>query len=91
VISEDHGCPKPHRDAFLRACSALDTPPENAVHVGDHYDLDAEGARRAGLIGVWLNRAGARLPAHHPPMIRSLLDLPAVLTAADGVASGDSE
>ncbi len=62
VISGDHGCPKPHRDAFLRACSALDTPPENAVYVGDHYDLDAEGARRAGLVGIWLDRAGGPQP-----------------------------
>ena len=79
VISGDHGCPKPHRDAFLRACSALDTPPENAVYVGDHYDLDAEGARRAGLVGIWLDRAGVRSAAHHPPMIGSLFDLPEVL------------
>ena len=84
VISGDHGCPKPQEDIFLRACLALDTSPEDAVYVGDHYDLDAEGARRAGLAGVWLDRADARSAAHQPPMLRSLLELPAVLTALHG-------
>jgi putative hydrolase of the HAD superfamily len=52
------------------------------VYVGDHYDLDAQGARRAGLLGIWLDRMGASSEEHRPPMIRSLLDLPGVLTAA---------
>jgi putative hydrolase of the HAD superfamily len=82
VISGDHGCPKPQPEAFLRACSALGTRPEDTVYVGDHYDLDAQGARRAGLLGIWLDRMGASSEEHRPPMIRSLLDLPGVLTAA---------
>jgi putative hydrolase of the HAD superfamily len=90
VISGDHRCAKPEPEAFLRACSALDTPPEHVVYVGDHYDLDAEGARRAGLVGIWLDRADASSVQHRPPMIRSLLDLPAVLTMTRGLTRGAS-
>ncbi len=79
VMSGDHGCPKPLVDAFLRACAALGTSPAETVYVGDHYQLDAEGARQAGLVGIWLDRARAQSDAHSPPMIRSLLDLPKIL------------
>jgi putative hydrolase of the HAD superfamily len=76
VVSEECGCAKPAPEIFLRACSLLGAEPENAIYVGDLYDVGAVGARDAGLVGVWLDRAGMASVGHVPPLIRSLYDLP---------------
>jgi putative hydrolase of the HAD superfamily len=55
-----------------------------AAHVGDDPDADVEGARRAGLVPVWLNRRRAPWAAETPApaiTISSLVDLPAALDA----------
>jgi putative hydrolase of the HAD superfamily len=63
LISGEVGVAKPHHAIFWRACSALGVLPAQAVHVGDQLDTDAEGARNAGLHGVWLDRSGrGKLP-----------------------------
>jgi putative hydrolase of the HAD superfamily len=72
LISEECGCAKPSEDIFLRACAATGASPVNALYVGDQYELDAEAARRAGLLGVWLDRHGKATPRHSPPVIRTL-------------------
>ncbi len=80
IISEEVGSAKPDPAIFHTACAALGLRPSEVVHVGDRLDLDAEGAIRAGLHGVWLNRNGADLPV--PPgvsMITSLDELAALL------------
>jgi putative hydrolase of the HAD superfamily len=56
VISGEIGVSKPDRAIFDHACSAIDAVPQAALHVGDRLDLDALGARDAGLRGVWLDR-----------------------------------
>ena len=55
--------------------------PEAAVHVGDDPVADVEGARRAGLRPLWLNRSGAPWPVASPApeSIGSLAELPALL------------
>jgi putative hydrolase of the HAD superfamily len=72
VISEDVGFPKPDKRIFLYACEQMRVPPSQATYVGDNYEIDACGARDAGLAGVWLNRKG--IPAQHysPPFVNSL-------------------
>ncbi|HEU0086709.1 MAG TPA: HAD family hydrolase [Pseudonocardiaceae bacterium] len=57
LISGELGIAKPHRAIFRTACAALRVCPAHAVHVGDRLDMDAEGARDAGLHGVWLVRS----------------------------------
>jgi putative hydrolase of the HAD superfamily len=79
VISGDIGVRKPAPEIFLHACTLMDASPHDALYVGDRYDIDALGARGAGLVGVWLDRTRARLPGHEPPIISTLADLPAVL------------
>jgi putative hydrolase of the HAD superfamily len=81
VISEESGCAKPAAEIFLHACRNANEPVTNALYVGDRYDLDAEGARLAGLRGVWLDRAGRATDQHVPPIVRSLDEL-AVLVLA---------
>ncbi|MGH4013509.1 MAG: HAD family hydrolase [Pseudonocardiaceae bacterium] len=57
LISGELGVAKPHRAIFRTACAALGVHPVQTVHVGDRLDMDAEGARDAGLHGVWLDRS----------------------------------
>lgn len=56
VISGEVGAAKPDERIFHAACSRLGLDPHEVVHVGDRVDLDAVGAARAGMHGVWLNR-----------------------------------
>ena len=75
LISEECGFAKPSREIFLRACEIAGEPPANAVYVGDRYEVDAEGARAAGLAGVWLDRRARATAKHVPPVIRGLDEL----------------
>lgn len=58
VISGDRGVAKPDSRIFDLACGELELERDEVVHVGDRLDTDAEGAVRAGMRGVWLNRGG---------------------------------
>lgn len=50
------GCAKPDAAIFHAACEALNVAPHEAAYVGDNPLLDVEGAQRAGLQGIWMNR-----------------------------------
>ncbi|MGC9504503.1 HAD-IA family hydrolase [Baaleninema sp.] len=56
TISTRVGAAKPNPLIFDRAVAAHDCSPEAAWHVGDSYRDDCEGARGAGLRGIWLDR-----------------------------------
>lgn len=81
VIAGELGAAKPDPVIFHTACARLGYPPDEVVHVGDRLDVDAIGARDAGMTGVWLNRSGptdGSLPADIA-MITSLELLPELL------------
>jgi putative hydrolase of the HAD superfamily len=82
LISGEVGVAKPHQAIFRRACRALGVHPGQAVHVGDRLDIDAVGARDAGLHGVWLDRSGCGMlpPGAGVSVIGKLADLPALVT-----------
>lgn len=86
LISGELGVAKPHHAIFRRACRALGVLPAQAVHVGDRLDTDAEGARNAGLHGVWLDRSGCgALPLGAGiSVIGRLSELPALVTRLAG-------
>jgi putative hydrolase of the HAD superfamily len=65
---------------------AVGVRPAQAVHVGDRLDTDAEGARDAGLHGVWLDRSGCGALPHGAgiSVIGRLAELPALLTRHSG-------
>lgn len=71
VAAHRFGRPKPDPEIFLAACRALEVAPSEAAYVGDDPVIDVEGAQKAGLQGIWLNRAGPEpsrvLPAHIRP------------------------
>ncbi|WEF31630.1 HAD family hydrolase [Pseudoduganella chitinolytica] len=53
------GKAKPDPAIFLAACEALGVAPGETVYVGDDLRLDVEGAQKAGLRAVWMNRTGS--------------------------------
>nr|WP_082570968.1 HAD-IA family hydrolase [Cellulomonas sp. Root485] len=54
------GFGKPDPRVFVEACRRLGTAPERTAYVGDELDVDAVAARAAGLLGIWVDRPGAR-------------------------------
>ncbi|MBA2944750.1 HAD family hydrolase [Streptomyces himalayensis] len=74
------GVSKPAAEAFHAACAALALDPAEIAYVGDQPEIDARGARDAGMLGIWLDRTGVDRPAptgvHR---ITSLAELPALL------------
>jgi putative hydrolase of the HAD superfamily len=52
------GCEKPDPEIFRHALRALDANPATTLHVGDLYDADVVGARRAGLHALLLDPFG---------------------------------
>lgn len=49
VFSNEFGWSKPDARIFQHTLEKLDSPPEQALHVGDLEELDVEGAKRAGV------------------------------------------
>ena len=69
VTARTVGVGKPHPRIFERAVACLGLPATQVAHVGDDPLLDVQGAQRAGLVAVWLNRSGAAWPLQRPPDI----------------------
>ena len=67
LAAHELGSAKPDPAIFLAACEALQVRPIEAVYVGDDPLLDVEGAQKAGLRAVWINRFERILPAHIRP------------------------
>jgi FMN hydrolase / 5-amino-6-(5-phospho-D-ribitylamino)uracil phosphatase len=65
VAAHELGVAKPDTAIFLAACRELGVAPEDAVYVGDDVLLDVQGAQRAGLRAVWMNRTGSSKHLEH--------------------------
>jgi putative hydrolase of the HAD superfamily len=80
VSAGELGVAKPAPEIFHAACEQLGAAPSETLHIGDRLDLDAIGAREAGLHGVWLDRTAQEPQADaQVPVIDSLADLPELL------------
>ncbi len=64
VISAEVGSRKPDTRIFERAMELMDATPATTLHVGDLYDEDVVGARRAGIAPVLIDRKGHGAPGH---------------------------
>lgn len=73
------GVEKPDPRIFHAALDALGVAPEEALYVGDLYDIDVLGARAAGLEAVLLGKADdmteldCRVTASIPDLVNDLL------------------
>lgn len=74
TYSFDVGAEKPDTRIFRHAIATAGATAKQSVHVGDSFEADYLGARRAGLHAILLQREGA--PPAPCPLIRSLSALP---------------
>ena len=88
VSSSEHGYMKPHPSIFDAALRLVEVSAAESVMVGDSFAHDIEGALRVGMKGVLVRRSGysstvgqfgARSTAAVVPVIRSLVELAALL------------
>lgn len=64
LVEGELGFGKPDERVYRRALNALGVEPPDAWMVGDHLEFDVGAPQRLGLRGVWVDRAGAGLPAN---------------------------
>ena len=98
VISARVGYLKPHRRIFEHALEVMKVEPARAMHVGDSIHADVEGARRAGMRAVLIDRSThvhgrgshrASLPPDVPVVadLGGLLDVVGIARAATSAVS----
>jgi putative hydrolase of the HAD superfamily len=76
VDSKLAGFEKPDPRIFHPALAALGVPPADALYVGDLYEVDVVGARRAGMTAVLLDPAGLHASRDVPtaPDVAAVVD-----------------
>ncbi len=79
VISGEVGWRKPHRLLFDTALERLGIRADEALFVGDNYELDVVGATHAGLAAVWYTRGRAVDRETGHPVIADLAKLTQLL------------
>ncbi|MPY64705.1 HAD family hydrolase [Streptomyces spongiae] len=82
LCAAELGVHKPAAEAFHAVCTALALQPQEVAYVGDHPEIDGQGAADAGLLSVWIDRVGSRSSGEAPVgprRIASLAELPALL------------
>jgi len=82
ISSFEHGRMKPHPSIFEAALARVGAEAADAVMVGDSIRQDIEGALRAGMRAILLNRgdnAPARAAELGVPVIKTLRELPPLL------------
>jgi 2-haloalkanoic acid dehalogenase type II len=75
LAARDAGSLKPDPRIFSLLLERAGLEPAQALHVGDDALADVEGARRAGVVPVWMNRSGVQWPLLNvmtPLTVRSL-------------------
>ncbi|HEX5651408.1 MAG TPA: HAD family hydrolase [Steroidobacteraceae bacterium] len=85
LAARDAGTLKPDPRMFEILLQRAGLHAHDAAHVGDDPEADVEGARAAGLLPVWLNRAGSTWTRRSPAPgveITSLDELPVALHRA---------
>ena len=58
VTSQDAGFTKPQPEIFRYALKRAGVQPDEAVYIGDQYQVDVIGAKAAGMKGILLDRDG---------------------------------
>ena len=71
---------KPDPRIFHLALEKAGVRPEEAMHVGDLPEEDAEGARRAGVRPILIDRRKRITPDSFPADVRVVASLPELLT-----------
>jgi putative hydrolase of the HAD superfamily len=77
IASAEAGVKKPSPKIFEAALERAGAEPSRTVHIGDTYQTDVLGARRAGIRGIMLDRRGGEHYDHE--VIGSLREIYALL------------
>ena len=95
IAAREVGALKPDPVVYLKVIEGTDLAPHEVLFVGDDPEHDVEGARRAGMLPVWINRNDAawpqalELPAYS---IKTLLELTRMLGLGAAMpAEGDQK
>jgi putative hydrolase of the HAD superfamily len=78
IAARHVGALKPDPAIFHKVIEGTDLQAHDVVYVGDDPHLDVEGARRAGMQAIWIDRQGSEWPAEIVPAahsVRSLTEL----------------
>ncbi len=75
ITSEEVGSEKPHPPIFLAALKKAEVEPGEAIHVGDQYLNDVQGARGVGIMPILLDRDGFQTDVTDCVRIRSLMEV----------------
>jgi putative hydrolase of the HAD superfamily len=75
VTSQDAGFNKPRPEIFLEALRRAGVQPDEAVYVGDQYQVDCVGAEGAGMRGILLDRGNYFQEITGCPRIQSLSEV----------------
>jgi len=76
VSSAEVGVGKPDTRLFAAALAVAGANPGEALHVGDSFEEDVEGALAAGVGAVWLRRQAVAGERPRVRVIASLDELP---------------
>ncbi len=79
LTSEEVGANKPEPLIFLVALDRAGVNASETVHIGDNYELDVVGARRAGITPILIDRYDVYPEVSDCPRIHSLTDLAEIL------------
>jgi FMN hydrolase / 5-amino-6-(5-phospho-D-ribitylamino)uracil phosphatase len=80
LAARDAGMLKPDPRIFTMLLDSAGVRASQALHVGDDPQADVEGARRAGIRPVWLNRHGANWPDSLPAPAHAVGSLAELVT-----------
>jgi putative hydrolase of the HAD superfamily len=72
VTSQDAGAGKPRPEIFRLALKQGGVKPEEAIYVGDQYNVDIVGARGVGMQGILIDRGDYYRDITDCPRIKSL-------------------
>ncbi len=75
VTSEEVGADKPKPEIFLAALDKAGVEANQAVHIGDQYELDVVGARGVAIKPILIDRYGIYSEVSDCPRIQSLPEL----------------
>jgi putative hydrolase of the HAD superfamily len=79
VTSQDAGCNKPKPEIFREAARRAGIQTQEAIYIGDQYQIDVIGANEAGMQGILIDRGGYFKEAIKEPKIQSLYQLTELL------------
>jgi HAD superfamily hydrolase (TIGR01549 family) len=79
IVSDEIGWRKPHRVMFESALRQLSVSSDEALFVGDNFDVDVRGAAQAGLAAAWYTRGRPVDREPQYPIVADLAELTRLL------------